>query len=221
MKVCSKCKTEKPLADFGKHSRNADGLRYQCKSCENSSARLNGTKEGVSLLRKQSQQKYRATEKCIQLRKAHDELYRFTEKRVAYKKDYDKKYIANRMKNDFLFKLACKVRKLINIGLKKQGFTKKSKSAEIVGCDYAYLQSYLEAMFQPEMSWDNFGEWHLDHIDPISNASDLEGFITRTHYTNLQPMWGKYNLIKNNMSPTEWALYIKKHNIDVSVRPNS
>ena len=53
-------------------------------------------------------------------------------------------------------------------------------------------------MFQPEMSWYNFGEWHLDHIDPISNASDLEGFITRTHYTNLQPMWGKYNLINNN-----------------------
>jgi hypothetical protein len=33
-KYCSSCKIEKPLTRFGKHRRNKDGLRSQCKECE-------------------------------------------------------------------------------------------------------------------------------------------------------------------------------------------
>jgi len=33
-KVCSKCKKVKTLANFSKHKRNKDGLRYICKDCE-------------------------------------------------------------------------------------------------------------------------------------------------------------------------------------------
>lgn len=32
-KVCSKCKIEKPVAEFGKSSRNKDRLRAECKAC--------------------------------------------------------------------------------------------------------------------------------------------------------------------------------------------
>ena len=221
MKTCLKCKACKPTLDFGKHTRQADGLRNWCKLCENASARARAENPATKANQKVSQASYRASEKGKLARKAHDEQYRKSDKRIAYKREYDKKYLAERMKSDFLFSLAAKVRKLINIGLKKQGFSRFSKSANLVGCDYAFLQNYLESIFQPEMTWDNFGEWHIDHIEPISSAIDLAGFAKRTHYTNLQPMWGKYNLIKSNMAPAEWALYIKKHNIDVSVRPNS
>ena len=33
MKTCSKCKVEKPLSGFNKHSSNKDGHQYQCKEC--------------------------------------------------------------------------------------------------------------------------------------------------------------------------------------------
>lgn len=33
MKRCSRCKTEKPLADFAKHSRTKDGKQNYCKAC--------------------------------------------------------------------------------------------------------------------------------------------------------------------------------------------
>ena len=36
MKICSKCKQEKPLKDFGKDKRKPDGHKYQCKDCHNS-----------------------------------------------------------------------------------------------------------------------------------------------------------------------------------------
>lgn len=33
LKICSKCKLEKPLDAFGKRSKNPDGLQYCCKEC--------------------------------------------------------------------------------------------------------------------------------------------------------------------------------------------
>lgn len=39
MKVCSKCKKEKQLSDFGKDHHAKDGLKYQCKECTNEATR--------------------------------------------------------------------------------------------------------------------------------------------------------------------------------------
>lgn len=39
MKVCSKCKKQKDLHEFGKDSHAKDGLRYSCKKCSNQSQR--------------------------------------------------------------------------------------------------------------------------------------------------------------------------------------
>jgi len=33
MKICSKCKAEKPLTDFSKNSSASDGIRSRCRSC--------------------------------------------------------------------------------------------------------------------------------------------------------------------------------------------
>ena len=220
MKLCRKCGVEKPLAFFGEHSRNADGLRYQCKACENMAAKVNGAKEEAQLLRKQSQQKYRASEKGSLVRKAHDVQYRKTAHRKEYLKAYTKDYFANRMQADPLFKLACKTRKLLNIGVKKQGFSKNSKTANVLGCDFEFFQLYLEMQFAPDMCWDNFGEWHIDHVYPIAQAKTIEEFNALNHFMNFQPMWARYNIIKSDMLPEEWEAYVTKHGIDVNAKPN-
>jgi hypothetical protein len=48
------------------------------------------------------------------------------------------------------------------------------------------------------MTWDNYGEWHLDHIKPISLGKTEEEVIQLYHYTNFQPLWAKDNVVKYN-----------------------
>jgi hypothetical protein len=49
------------------------------------------------------------------------------------------------------------------------------------------------------MTWDNYGEWHIDHITPLKyNNPSLEEVIERLHYTNTQPLWAEENLSKGN-----------------------
>ena len=64
------------------------------------------------------------------------------------------------------------------------------------------LIKHLEKKFQPNMSWENYGEWHIDHIIPISafNFSDAEhgDFKKCWCLDNLQPMWASENFSKGN-----------------------
>ena len=48
------------------------------------------------------------------------------------------------------------------------------------------------------MSWENYGEWHLDHKTPISWAKTEEEIYELNHYTNFQPLWEFDNLSKGN-----------------------
>ena len=50
------------------------------------------------------------------------------------------------------------------------------------------------------MTWDNYGEWHIDHIKPISSfdLKDAKNQKLAMHYTNLQPLWAKDNISKGN-----------------------
>ena len=49
------------------------------------------------------------------------------------------------------------------------------------------------------MSWDNYGEWHVDHIMPINyflknfDFNDVEIQKECFNYKNLQPLWATDN----------------------------
>lgn len=48
------------------------------------------------------------------------------------------------------------------------------------------------------MTWDNYGDWHLDHIIPISSANSENEAINLCFYDNFQPLWAKDNWSKSN-----------------------
>ncbi len=71
------------------------------------------------------------------------------------------------------------------------------RTKDIVGLDKSEFKFYIQSKFVDGMTWDNYGEWHLDHIKPLCLAKDYEEALILNHYTNLQPLWAEDNLRKN------------------------
>lgn len=73
-----------------------------------------------------------------------------------------------------------------------------AKSKEQLGYDHFQLKAHLESLFTDGMSWENYGDWHIDHIRPIQdflNSGVVDPRIINA-LSNLQPMWAFENLSK-------------------------
>jgi hypothetical protein len=113
-------------------------------------------------------------------------------------REYNQK--KQKLKTDPLFKLTCNIRTLIRVSF-KNGFTKKSRTEKILGCNYEELKKHFEDRFEPWMTWENYGKyngdlnfgWDIDHIRPVSLAKNEEELIELNHYTNLQPLCSRVN----------------------------
>jgi hypothetical protein len=84
------------------------------------------------------------------------------------------------------------------------------KNENILGCDIETYKEYLELLFEPGMTWENRGEWVIDHIMPLSlfNLEDEEQMKISFHFSNTQPLWAQENGIKSTkMSPVVQIVY--------------
>lgn len=82
--------------------------------------------------------------------------------------------------------------------LRRAGIKKKHSVIASIGCTIAELRAHLESRFKQGMTWDNYGDWHIDHIRPLSsfNLTDRAEQAMASHYTNLQPLWAADNIRK-------------------------
>jgi hypothetical protein len=113
-------------------------------------------------------------------------------------KQYDVKRKREKEKNDPLAGFKQTVRSRMRMALKRMGFNKDSKTYEMVGLPWEEFKIYLENQFTDGMTWENRGEWHDEHIIPLSLALNIDEIKELTHYTNHKPLWGKDNLIKGD-----------------------
>lgn len=113
-------------------------------------------------------------------------------------RDYMRNYMADRAGSDIDFKLRGVLRARVRAAITRSSGAKSRRTMSLVGCSVPHLRQHLEAQFTEGMTWDNYGEWHIDHIKPCASfdladeAQQLECF----NYTNLQPLWAKDNLFK-------------------------
>jgi hypothetical protein len=199
-KICSKCKKEKEVCEFGKKLVSNKGIQYYkswCKDCQSEEDKfkrlLNPEKYKIWYDKtRKERNNYRA------------EYYQRNKEKL---RDYNKKYDKNRSVN-FMIKyntnpiiklrhrLNCRLREV----LKFKSLIKNKTHNDIIGCSPKFLKEHLEIQFSKGMSWDNHGlyGWHIDHIIPLSSANTEDEIYKLCHYTNLQPLWAEDNLRKSN-----------------------
>jgi hypothetical protein len=218
MKVCAKCKEEKKLTEFSKDKTKKDGFQYKCKSCVNQYHKAN--KEQIREKQKQwienNKEYYKEYYQANKERKKeYDKKYRKEyyqankEKAKEHNKEYYqankerikegyKEYKRNRIKTDPLFKMCHNLRVRTSRAFKNKGYSKNTKTKEMLGVDWEVCKSHIEIQFTKGMNWDNYGEWHIDHITPLASAKNEQEICNLCHYTNLQPLWAEDNLRKGN-----------------------
>jgi len=114
------------------------------------------------------------------------------------KRDYEK----NRKDSDPLYKLIANFRTAIWTVLKESNVDKYGHYFDVLQYSPEELINHLEKQFKDDMTWDNYGIWHVDHKSPITSFDIQEmgdeEFMKCWSLDNLQPMWGEENIRKSN-----------------------
>lgn len=180
MKTCCKCKINKDESAFSKNKSKRDGLQDECKSCM--VAYLSEYRQAHKEKKREGDKRYHQAnkDKIKILQKAYRQANK--EKINAYRRV--------RKQTDPLFKLTDQVRSLICNQLKLKGFTKRSKTANLLGCSYEAFMTHLgnKPCENPV----------LDHLCPISQARNEEELLRLQHYTNFQWLTPEENSRKSD-----------------------
>jgi hypothetical protein len=167
-KKCSKCQNLKSTDEFGVDNKKKDGLKCYCKLC-----RKNESDKEKDKKRKQDwylkNKELTINRSCI----------RQIEKRVErnqYLKEYYKK-------NPHIYTWRSLVYRTLN------GKLKDTSTIELLGYGYKELKEHITSLLTDGMSWENYGEWHIDHIKPLSLFDDNSSIAVVNALSNLQPLW--------------------------------
>jgi hypothetical protein len=185
-KDCSKCKKWKPLEKYNKHSRHWDNLKTTCMDCFTQYRAKN--KERMAEYNKKYwiDTKEKQTEKHRQWRSEN--------------KEHLSQYYKNLRKTNSYYQISDNLRSRLRKALRDQNVIKTERTFNLIGCSISFLKGYLEAKFKDGMTWENYGEWHIDHIKPCSkyDLTQEDEQYKCFHYRNLQPLWASENCSKSN-----------------------
>ena len=174
MKTCSKCETPKEVGEFNKRAASPDGRQPICRQCQRAKdtvySRDNSEKKSARATAwiKENPERFRATRKAYQKRKTQtDPNYRLA------------RLLRSRLYNAL------------------QGRFKAGSAVDSLGCTVPELRDHLEKQFQPGMTWENYGKWHIDHAKALVtfDLTDAGQFAQACHYTNLRPLWATENIV--------------------------
>ena len=220
MKKCFKCEEYLGLSNFRKNKRSKDGLQGKCKDCAKKYDVVHREANKESIQRSWERHYQNNTDK-VKGRAAKWEAdnkdhvadrkksYREKNKDIIsiyhskYRKEnllklsaYNAIYRKNRIAKDEDFRFLVKVQQALHRIIRRKS---DSKDREL-GYSSQDLRKRIESQFKTGMTWDNHGEWHIDHIKPISlfiSQGETRPVIINA-LRNLQPLWAKDNIAKGS-----------------------
>lgn len=189
-KECNHCSIIKPLDEFNIKPKGLHGRDSICKLCKKEKDKVRWTT--LSDDYKQTRNEY-----CKEYYKRNPEkfgVWKDVESRRKWHREYRK-----RMREESpRYKLIDTIRTRVSNYLKTNNYTKSNRTFDIIGVSPEKLKEHISNQFKDGMSWDNHGEWHIDHRIPLSSANSESELYELFHYSNLQPLWASENLSKGS-----------------------
>jgi hypothetical protein len=208
IKYCPKCDTHKPVEEFGKYKSLYAGLTGCCKECKSkkhkrSYERHKGTHLGYARAARNKKWIENNKDKHIKYQKEYRDKNK--ERLAAYRQtpEYRKMMRKHDIKRYNDNRLRCCVSGAIRKALTRNKGGKDGHSVlQYLPYTLEELKEHLENQFLTNMSWKNYGEWHIDHIYPQSklpfDSMEHPNFLKCWSLTNLQPLWAIDNIKKGN-----------------------
>ena len=183
---CYKCEKVKTRDEFHKKIKSKNGLQDECKQCVNIYNR-----------------NYFQSDHGRDKRSYHQK----SEKTCAYRRSQTHYGVVNKRNKkkratDPQFNMKCRLRNRLAGALKRAQAgvvpRKCARTLDLLGCSMNFYMKHIEQQFQPGMSWENQGDWHIDHIKPCAafDFNDPEQQKACFHYSNMQPLWAMDNFKK-------------------------
>jgi len=192
MLSCSKCKLVLSSSDFSPRQDRKRGFSSVCKTCK--------------AKQKQDKQFLPATDGFKACSKCGNVLHvtqffvcsTHTDGRDSHCKACEHKRKMHRLNTRKECRIVENLRRRTRAVL--QGINKSANTLDLIGCTPEQLRDHIESQFEDGMTWENYGEWHIDHKRPCASfdlmveAQQRECF----NFTNLGPLWAKDNLSKGD-----------------------
>jgi len=201
MKKCNKCSEVKPFIEFPKETRSKSGYRSTCKICSNqtnksyrednresfNNAKREYYQNNIEYLREQK----RINSQKFKLQKAeYDRQYRILNN--AHIAELKKLWFKGNLTPERRIKI--NLRRRVHHAI--QDNYKSASTLILLGCSVEQFKTHLELQFTEGMTWDNYGQWHIDHIKPCYSfdLSKPEQQLECFNYLNQRPLWAIDNL---------------------------
>lgn len=212
-KTCTKCCKTQSLTSFYKQARGKFGVTSRCKSCCSSlAANHYRDNRDVTLARNRSWlEANRDAHRDLMARWYQDNRDAVAARNIAWRKANPEaaKAHQNRHAKKRYSTPKGRLEAAIKSGLRR-GLIAGSKAGrstfDLLGFSVDELRTHLESLFHPGMNWENYGEWHVDHIIPLAahnyQTPDDIDFARAWTLSNLQPLWAAENMSKKDKLAT-------------------
>jgi len=117
---------------------------------------------------------------------------------------YKEKYLKNTLKEKYNQKIKTDIidRLIDNLRKRAYPYTRNINLTvlELLGCSRDELKNLLEKKFTKNMTFENYGEWEIDHIRPLAsfNLKSIDEIKICFNHNNIQPLWKSENRSKKD-----------------------
>ncbi len=188
--LCVKCVSDRNSRNY---TENKDKILIQIKKyANNNRQKISEYQKEYTKNKLKADPKYRS--------KLSASVRKSRQKHSLKNKSVTNQRVRKKYRENIEFRLSSVARQWIHRYKKQSGTKKDFSTIPSLGYSINQLVARIESTFSEGMQWGNYGEWHIDHIKPVSEfvkegVADIDKINS---LDNLQAMWAQDNWAKGN-----------------------